>query len=154
MCKPQHASLAFGVFKPSHSSKHVCAKNSLKFTECQNVALDKSMSQKAIFTWTSKYTSLLPKQPSLIFMQSLHWSGKHWLESTPLHEHLSQQKHDHFPLRHCNHLQVAWVMSLWVDIHVGLMFIVVWLWMNEFGGINVDGKNHSSTKNGLLEVKG
>lgn len=33
-----------------------------------------------------------------------------------------------------NHLHIAQVMSLWVDLYVGLMFIVIWLQLNESGG--------------------
>ena len=39
-----------------------------------------------------------------------------------------------------NHLHIAQVMTLWVDIHVSLMFIVIWLQMEELGGNNVGKK--------------
>ena len=50
---------------------------------------------------------------------------------------------------HSSHLQIAWFMNLWVDLHVGLIFIVFWLQMTKLGGVNV-GRNHPWTQNGLL----
>ena len=97
--------------------------------EWPNVKWMVDVSTKAIFTWTSKFISLLPKQAWMMFMQSLHWSGNCWLESTPSHELPTQEKHDHFPLwhymPHYNQLQIVQLMCPWVDIHVGLMFIVI-----------------------------
>ena len=59
---------------------------------------------KANFTGTSYNISIFNQKEkqitSSMFMQSLHCSGYHLLESTPLHELLTQQKHDHLPLLH------------------------------------------------------
>ena len=38
----------------------------------------------------------LSKLTPVMFMQSVHWSGNYWLESTPSYEFATQQKHDHF----------------------------------------------------------
>ena len=55
--------------------------------------------------------------------------AKHWLWSTPSHELPTQQVCDHFPLwhvfTHSNHLQIAWLMCLCIDIHVGFTFEVI-----------------------------
>ena len=77
---------------------------------------------KANFTGTSYNISIFNQKEkqitSSMFMQSLHCSGYHLLESTPLHELLTQQKHDHLPLLHFffpstfHSFQIARLMSL------------------------------------------
>jgi hypothetical protein len=40
---------------------------------------------------------------------------------------------------HSNHLRIAWLMSLWVDIHVGLMVIIILIadeWVRHLGKIS------------------
>ena len=83
------------------------------------------VSTKAVFTWTLRNISFLSKLTSLLFKQSLHCSGNHWLESswTPSHECPTQQKHYHFIFLICFHiLIISKLHSLYLDIHVGLMF--------------------------------
>jgi hypothetical protein len=85
------------------------------------------MGTQRLFSHTHKKKLLiLSIWLSLIFMWNLHWSDKHQLKSTHSNELPTQQKHDRFPLwhffPHSNHPQIAWLMCLWTNIHVGLMF--------------------------------
>lgn len=60
-------------------------------------------------------------------MQSLDWNGNHWLESTPSHE-LPTNKWSLLTLTispHYNHLQITWHICSWVEIHVGLMLMII-----------------------------
>ena len=115
--------------------------------------------QRPFFNKTSKKNLTLTKL--IIFSVHAHffyWNGKHWLESTPSHELSTQQKYGHFQLwhffKHYNHLQIALVMNLWVDIHVGLIFIFNRFQMNALGRSNV-GKKSSIVCNWISwEVRG
>ena len=54
----------------------------------------------------------------------------HWLRSRSSHELPTQRKPWPLPIMtfffaHSKHLQIAWLMSSWVDIRVGLMFKVI-----------------------------
>jgi len=68
------------------------------------------------------------------------------------HPHMSSQHNKNMLLAHfdiftrSNHLQIAHLMCLGVDIHVGLMFIVFWLQTNALGGLNVWNKSPSNRK--------
>ena len=69
------------------------------------------------------------------------------------------KKHDHFPLWHtfthyCNHLQIARLVCLCVDFHVGLILWLLWLWINKLGGINVEKKIIHQPKIGCLGNSG
>ena len=131
--------LAFGICKLSHSSDHVYAKNSLTIWECPNVKLNSWCEHKNHSYMTIQKAYHFTK----INIFDVHanffiWSDNSWLEPTPSHEFLTQQKHDHFPLwhifTHSNHLQIAWLMCLCIDIHVDLIFIdewVGWSWCRE-----------------------
>lgn len=58
-------------------------------------------------------------------MQSLQGISIHWLDQNP---HMNSQDNKNMTtstLTHSNHLQITQVMSLWVDIRVSLMFIVI-----------------------------
>ena len=77
MCKSQQAShLAFGACKLSDISKGMYANNSLKLKECPNT-LNNQCEHEDCFHMSIKTISLLPKQTSLVFMQSFHSSDKH-----------------------------------------------------------------------------
>ena len=74
-----------------------------------------------------------------MFMQSLHWSAKYLLKPTP---HMSSQHNKDMTTSTLTFVfyqiviifKLHMVVSWWVDIHVGLMFIVISLGMNELGG--------------------
>ena len=56
------------------------------------------------------------------------------------HPHMSSQQNNNMTTSHFdiflhifNHLQIAWLMCLWVDIHLGLVFVVILIadeWVN------------------------
>ena len=67
------------------------------------------------------------KYTSLEVMRSLHWSGKHWLETTPSHKLPTQPNTWPLPTwTHPTHLHIAQLICLCVYIHVqGWKFIVI-----------------------------
>ena len=58
-------------------------------------------------------------------------------------QHNKYMSTSHFDifLTNSNCLQIAPAMSLWVDIHVGLRFIIIWLRMNELIGVYIGKKS-------------
>lgn len=76
--------------------QHTCQLNSFKLKDVQ------------MLNWT-----VIVHQISCRFCQAKPESESKWALPTK-----------HF-LAHSHHLQIAWVMSLWVEIHVGFMFIVI-----------------------------
>ena len=133
MCKPQWASnCTFGARKPSHTSNHVYANNSFKFHECPSVEIDRWMWVQRPFLYQHQKTFRFYENKHLwCLCKILYWRDNYRLKSTPSHQLPTQRKHGHFPLwhifKHSNHLKIAWLMCLCVDIHVGLMFIVIWI---------------------------
>ena len=123
--EPQWAiQLAFGVCTLSHISNHIYAKNQSH----QMLNLDRQCKHKGWSYTIIKIYFTFTKTNILVFIQSLYLSGHHWLESTPSHEFPIQQNMttSHFDISfHSNYLQIAQLMCLWANIHVGLMFIVI-----------------------------
>ena len=62
-------------------------------------------------------------------------------------QHNNKMTTSHFDIvfTRSNHLQIARLMYLQVDILVSLMFIVIFIRVNELSGVNVGKKNHPST---------
>ena len=90
-------------------------------------------------------------------MQILHWSGNYWLESRPSYELSTQQKHDRFPLDLFLHILIIYKLHgspVYIDIRVCLMFIIIWLWMNDLGEVSVAKKSSINQKLVAWEVRG
>ena len=119
-----------------------------------------NIKKKITFTKINiKNKLILPKWASLMFMQSLRWSGNHWLESTLLC--MSSQhnnKNDHFPLWHFfftfssspNYTALVTVgrHPCWFDV---CSYFDCGSWMGWVG--LMQGRNRPSTQNGLLGIK-
>ena len=144
MCKPWLVGhLEFGVCKPSHISNRIYAKNSLKPKDCPTVKLNGQCEHKGHFTWTSNTISLYQNKHvwCLHRVANVNWSQ---------HPHMSSQYDKNVTTSHFDstclqstHLQIARVISSWVDIHVGLTFIIIGItneWVR-FGGVNVGKKS-------------
>ena len=101
MCKPHWSSChAFGVHKISHIFNHIHAKISLISNSIQILNWMIEASSKGCFYMNTKNHVTFTKYEHLeLFMQSLHWSGNYWLESTPSHElQKTKQKITYYPL--------------------------------------------------------
>jgi hypothetical protein len=76
------------------------------------------------------------------------------------HTHMSSKhnkKHDHFSLWHILHILITYKLHglcLCIDIHVGLMFIVIWLWMNKLRGVHLGEKSSINPNLVAWEVRG
>ena len=84
MCRPQweYATLQWEyVDCPIFIDIYTYAKNSLKIRKCPNVKPSCECEHKGHFYINMKNISPLTLCASFVLIQSLHWSGNHWLES-------------------------------------------------------------------------
>ena len=150
---------AFGVCKFAHKFlPHIC-KEIMKVLRVSNVKLNSQCEHKGhfytnitkYFTFTlinifDVYASFELKWRLLIGVNTLTWAldtTKTWPVPSLLHI-----------FTHSNRLQIAWLMCLWVDIHVGLMLISI-LTLDEWvRWVNVGKKSSINHKWVDWEVKG
>lgn len=133
MCTPQYAShLAFKVCKLYHISSHIYANNYLEIGDCPNIELDCLFEHKGCFYMNIKKYLTFTKI-------KIHWClCKAWIGMSTIdlsrHPHMNTQHNKNISTSHfftiffplSNHLQIAHVMCLWVEIHADLIFVLIW----------------------------
>ena len=126
---------AFGVRKLSHIFDHIHAKNSNKIIECPNVTINAWCEHKGRFYTNIKdYFTFTKINIAIVHAKfAREWQsliGVNTLTQAPNTTKMWLLPHFGSFFPHSNHLQITRLMCLWIDIHVGLMFMTI-LIMND-----------------------